>query len=355
MGIHKTPKSLIQTLSLSPLQLQAYTDELDAILAAPDTFPRWLTVLCQGTTGMLLAALWIPVTPLDLTFTFLMGIVHGLMLVAEQQYKIMAMDVGIPLVVGALARAAELWLGRDQVCFATMAVMSSFSYFPGVPITLAMVEFAAYNTMTGVVRLLDAFLRIFKLGFGMVMGAAITSAIALGHSGMGDTTCMSTRRPGSVVVKTMYPVIPLVAIPLVCGMNVVLKAQYRQFGWMVLVGGSSLATYLIALINDLDPGIAASICSLVASLLSQLLANRFNHVGIATLIAGLIWLNPGPPFIRGAMLMLNQDIQSSVVFATEAVVRALSIILGLYVSRLLVTPVLRAGRGGGSRLADLSA
>ncbi|KAI9221108.1 hypothetical protein BC828DRAFT_397701 [Blastocladiella britannica] len=283
----------IPTLSLSHVQLEAFKAELDAILAGKDWWPRWLSVVCQATCGMLLASLWLPVTPLDLVFTWLMGAVHGMLLQVEKRNGVQAMDMFIPLVVGVLSKAAEIVLSPSRVCFATVCVMSSFTYFPGVPITLAMVEFAAHNTVTGVARVLDSFLRIFKLGFGMVLGSAFAAA---------------------------------------------------------MVTGSPAAAYLVALNAGVDSGMAAALSSLQSSLVSNVLARRFNHPGIATLLAGLIWLNPGPPFVRGALLLLTEDVASSVGFATEAVIRALSIVIGLYVSRLLSMPVWRK-----RTLADLSA
>ncbi|KAI9182859.1 hypothetical protein H9P43_003769 [Blastocladiella emersonii ATCC 22665] len=339
----------VQTLALPKAHLKAFNDELNALLTSKDVLPPWVRIVCQGITGMLLATLWLPLTVEDMVVTWAIGALHGYLLILEDRHQIMSMDVIIPLVVGFVGRVLEMLLPADRLCFSTVTVMASFTYFPGVPITLALVELAAHNVVSGVVRLLGAFFRTFQLGFGMVMGAEIASAIGTGLAVIGNTKCMSTARPGAFVVRATPEFIPLVTIPLMLSSCVVLRAHFHQWPWMVLTSVIGLIVYLLAL-QVIETGMAATLSALAVSCASHFFARRWNHTGIATLLNGIIWLNPGPPMVRGAMLLLaGGDLEASVLFASEATIRALSITAGLFVSRMFMLPVLKR-----RRVADLS-
>ncbi|ORZ40725.1 hypothetical protein BCR44DRAFT_1495254 [Catenaria anguillulae PL171] len=350
----------LPTLSLSSFQLQAYEAELDAILATGDFSTPRMRVLCQATASMLLAVAITPVTFQDMAFTWLMGLLHGYLLHIEAGLEMRSgsMDVVIPLIIGFFGRLTEISLTPDTVCFATIAMMPLFTYFPAMPLyavtchlTLAMLEISAHKIVTGTVRMLESFMRIVKLGFGMIIGAGIASAILTGHATGGSTICINANRQGTLELRSYPLLMPFALVPCALSVFVLQRTHPCQWPWMLVTSAIGYLSLLLLESIGMERSMSSAFTAMIVSGTSQYLAKKRNHLGLATLNSGLFWLFPGSTYVRGALELLTDNIESCLTFAGDAITRSLSIVLGLYVARVFFAAMWK--RKG--RLADLGA
>ncbi|KNE62947.1 hypothetical protein AMAG_08122 [Allomyces macrogynus ATCC 38327] len=329
------------TLSLTEAELDVYLEELDLVVNAPPAIAPWLRIVCIGFGAMFLAMLWYPTTPYDMLTTLFLGTLNGFLTFHGERLKLNALEVLVPLVLGFVGKAIELMAGSDNVCFGTVTVMSTFNFYPGIAVVMAMVELASRNLVSGTVRMFYSFIRALKLGFGLALGSRLSTWLSdplhnpLAH---GDIKCMETARPGAFVFKSNPLLLMTVFFPLAFCINVFLRANPRQWGWMVLSSAIGLFTLLLST-SVFEKDTAAAQAAFAIGLSSHLYARKFNDIAMASLLAGIFWLVPGAMGVKGAASLMSEDLKGSTTFAIEMIVRALSLSIGLYVSSLLLPPM----------------
>ncbi|KAJ3370590.1 hypothetical protein GGF31_003903 [Allomyces arbusculus] len=326
------------TLSLTDAELDVYLEELDLVVNAPPAIAPWLRIVCIGFGAMFLAMLWYPTTPYDMLTTLFLGTLNGFLTFHGERLKLNALEVLVPLVLGFVGKAIELIAGSENVCFGTVTVMSTFNFYPGIAVVMAMVELASRNLVSGTVRMFYSFIRALKLGFGLALGSRLSTWLSdplhnpLAH---GDIKCMETARPGAFVFKSNPLLLMTVFFPLAFCINVFLRANPRQWGWMVLSSAIGLFTLLLST-SVFEKDTAAAQAAFTIGLTSHLYARKFNDIAMASLLAGIFWLVPGAMGVKGAASLMSEDLKGSTTFAIEMIVRALSLSIGLYVSSLLL-------------------
>ncbi|KNE61942.1 hypothetical protein AMAG_07209 [Allomyces macrogynus ATCC 38327] len=329
------------TLSLTEAELDVYLEELDLVVNAPPAIAPWLRIVCIGFGAMFLAMLWYPTTPYDMLTTLFLGTLNGFLTFHGERLKLNALEVLVPLVLGFVGKAIELMAGSENLCFGTVTVMSTFNFYPGIAVVMAMVELASRNLVSGTVRMFYSFIRALKLGFGLALGSRLSTWLSdplhnpLAH---GDIKCMETARPGAFVFKSNPLLLMTVFFPLAFCINVFLRANPRQWGWMVLSSAIGLFTLLLST-SVFEKDTAAAQAAFTIGLTSHLYARKFNDIAMASLLAGIFWLVPGAMGVKGAASLMSEDLKGSTTFAIEMIVRALSLSIGLYVSSLLLPPM----------------
>lgn len=167
--------------------------------------------------------------------------------------------------------------------------------YPGVAVTLSMLELASQNMNAGSVRLFFSFVRSLMLGFGLTLGARLIKFVT-GEAI--EARCPSLGRHFSMWFFVL--IVPFSA--LVC---IQLKAHVRQWPMM-------LATSVVAIMafhgasQVFSRDMTNAIASFAIGLFANTVARRTNDIAMASILAGIIFLAPGSSMvICGCDLVLN--------------------------------------------------
>jgi hypothetical protein len=175
----------------------------------------------------------------EIGIAFCLGTLSGVLSHYGELYRMNALEILVPMAIGFVAKAMQILFGVNTVCFGNVTAMACFTYFPGIAITLSMVELASRNLVSGTVRMFYSFVRSLKLGFGLAMGSRIMSWIAQ-TTRSDDIQCINSSRAGAFHVKDYPLLVILMFVPLSIAINIILIGHPRQWFWMSVSSGLGL-------------------------------------------------------------------------------------------------------------------
>ncbi|KAI9187867.1 hypothetical protein H9P43_002258 [Blastocladiella emersonii ATCC 22665] len=335
-------------LALTDHDLDRFLDELDRVVNTNTELHYGIRILCTATTSMLMVLMMNPCTWQDLVVSFILGFLNGVLTHYGEKNKINALEVLVPMALSVVGKLFE-YIFMDTMCFGMVAMLACFNYFPGVLMTLSMVELASRNLVSGTVRMFYSFIRSLKLGFGLAIGSRLVTWLnSVGLPGIavpsGNAMCMDkTSRPNTISVKDNIWLMVLVFLPMSVCINIVLRGHPRQWAGMCVASAMGLFTLTLAS-TVFNKDAAAAQAAFVIGIVSHLQARRKNDIAIASILAGVFWLAPGQIGVRGAAMLMSDDLKGSTSFAIDMLVRALNVSIGLYVSGLLLFPMIRKSK-----------
>ena len=210
------------------------------------------------------------------------------------------------------------------------AVAGVVLLLPGFTLTIAMSELATQNLLSGTGRLAGAFLMLFMMVAGLVIGTQISLHLLPTHAAVA---------PRPLPDWVVWPAIGALSV----SMLGVLQAPWRSVH--VLVGGSLLAWAVFALVS-------AALGNLVGAFAVASAGHLYSFVtsqpDILVKITRLIALVPGSMGFRGVYALMEQDKVVGVSLMTEMILTGAVLAVGLLLADNIV-PLLFARRKRGRR------
>ena len=220
--------------------------------------------------------------------------------------------------VASLAAAFVAPLSIQVTVLAALIVL-----LPGLSLTVATTELGTRNLISGTSRLMNAVVVFLQLGFGVALGARLTSVFPP-LQGVAFAPLPAWTEGVAIAV-------------LAFAITVLLKAGPRDLGWIALIGGAS---YLAARfgVGFFGPELSAFAGALVLGMLSNVLARFRNRPALVTIVPGLMLLVPGSIGFRSLESLMARDVIAGVGTAFSMVIVAVALAAGLLVANALVTP-----------------
>ncbi len=195
---------------------------------------------------------------------------------------------------------------------------------PGLSIVIAMNELATGHLLSGTARSMAALMSLLQLAFGFVV------ARQLGNFGFQDGMyAVSLPLPDHAKWVLLFVMAPV--------MLVLFHAKWRYLpvimvGCVLSFGGSRLGSAV------LGPEIGAGIGAYLLGVGCNLYARWFNGPSFVPLTPGLLLLVPGSMGVNSLRFLAERQIVSGIELATTMLFVATSLLVGLLLSRVTVSP-----------------
>ena len=253
----------------------------------------WAEMLCGGLVGMLFVASYLALA------------------------RVPRLGPATPVILCALAAFSAHALSLvfpHQSLFIT-AVAGVVLLLPGFTLTIAMSELATQNLLSGTGRLAGAFLLLFMMVAGLVIGAQISEHLL---------PAQSLDTPIPVPGWVVWPAIAALGI----SMLGVLQVPWRSVH--VLVGGSLLAWAVYSLVGSvLGNVVGAFTGALAVASAGHLYTFITGQPDILVKIPGLIALVPGSMGFRGVHALMEKDSVVGVSLVTDMILIGAVLAVGL--------------------------
>lgn len=254
---------------------------LDAILAAPRPHPVWVSVLGYGVQSAGLALVLEP-TPLTVLTGAVLGVVVGILWAINQH--IPGLSSILPaisaFVVTAICILGVRYLDLDHLGLRAL-IPPLAMFLPGSAITLAVIELTSRDVVSGASRLIDGFIQIVQLAFGILIASQMLG--------------MPENQLTAVALNTIGPWAPWLGVAVYALGVMLFRVPPRSFlPWLVVV---TYFAYLGQFLGDLLVGSYGSgFCgALVLTVVALACARSSDSAppAIALILPGFWLLVPG--------------------------------------------------------------
>ena len=253
----------------------------------------WAEMLCGGLVGMLFVAAYLALA------------------------RVPRLRPATPVILCALAAFSAHALSLvfpHQSLFIT-AVAGVVLLLPGFTLTIAMSELATQNLLSGTGRLAGAFLLLFMMVAGLVIGAQISEHLL---------PAQSSGTPIPVPDWVVWPAIAALGV----SMLGVLQVPWRSVH--VLVGGSLLAWAVYSLVGSILGNVVGAFAgALAVASAGHLYTFVTDQPDILVKIPGLIALVPGSMGFRGVHALMEKDSVVGVSLVTDMILIGAVLAVGL--------------------------
>jgi uncharacterized membrane protein YjjP (DUF1212 family) len=297
-----------------PDQIDQHTQRLAEIMQQP---PPWtgLPLIAQG---FLLSAS-VAVLLRGGLMEVLCGGLIGLLFVAAhlRLSKISGLGPAIPVILCALAAMLAQALGTllpQQSPFIS-AVAGVVLLLPGFTLTIAMSELATQNFLAGTGRLAGAFMLLFLMGAGLVIGTQISLELLPIHA---QNTAIAL--PGWAI----WLAIAALGVSLLGVIQAPLSAVF------VSAGACLLAWAVYSLVGAAMGNIVGAFAgSLAVASVGHIYSYLSGRPAVLVQIPGLITLVPGSMGFRGLHALIEQDSSTGINLITDMVLTGAVLAVGL--------------------------
>lgn len=219
-----------------------------------------------------------------------------------------------------LVAAAAHAVGGLAVSITTLA--SLIVLMPGMAVTNAMAELTTRHLASGTARLMSALMVFIAMGFGVALAAQLV-----------------------LVTGWAPPVADPVALPAWTGslailvaslsFGVLLKAEWSDFGWIVLACIVGFAASRLSA-RLLGPELGMFLGALSVGLFSGLVARFADQPVALTEVPGILILVPGSIGFRSIRALLESEVVSGIETGFRVLMIAMSLVAGLLVANLIM-------------------
>lgn len=327
----------LRRIAFLEISLEYALTELDAIEKAPDMFSRSNQILFGGVTAMSSVGLFFGGSWFDVLLCFCLGTLIGFLgeVFTSNSFRRL-FEIISAFIVGFVSLVCSVMFPH-RFCYPACSIAAVVNLVQGVSITMAIVEVATRNIVTGTSRLFYSLLISILIGMGTIAGAEaglkLLPAIGLADYGLQvPSTCQNTPVPGWA-----WPVLLACSTIASCGkygagiklMPVMLAAMWIAYG--VNTGA--------AVLGDTVNGVLSAFCVGVFSNMIQKIWPWFTP--FVPILGGLMILVPGSMAVRGFASILNtsNDDINGLTVSIRILFAGLTLGLGLFLSSLVVTPI----------------
>lgn len=301
---------------------EAY-QRVDTIVAAPPPYGPALMALAYGAASGAMARLfgggW-----LEIAVATIIGLSIGVLAVVASHFPTLGRIFDMTgAMVAALLGAAAVWL-IGPFSLHTASLAGIIILIPGLTLTTAMTELATGNLVSGTARMMGAATTFLKLGFGAALGTHVGASLF--HIGLVEP-------PVTAAPWTQWPAAALAALAL----SVVLQAEPREFGWILLtsllgLAGTHIGGWLVG--AELGPFVAA----LMVTLGSNVYARWCNRAATITQVPAILLLVPGSVGYRSMAALLERNVVSGMEIAFTMALTAMALVAGVLLANVLLPP-----------------
>lgn len=298
-----------------------------ALVNEPPRWSRW-PVLGAFLLSSGSVACFFRVSVFEALVAALLGLVTGVLALLATRRPALG-PVLEPLTAGAVATLAFLIAGLTSSGNAYQTSLAGLIVLlPGLSFTLGLTELSTQHLASGTARLAGSLVTFLGLGFGLVLGAQL---------GGGAATLL---RGGNAVWLLFSPQVapwtePIAAIVAPICFAVLLRADRKDTGWIVLAGATAYGTSRLAG-RAFGDELAAFIAAFVVSAGSNLLARWRRSTAMVTLVPGLLILVPGSAGFRSVSSLLGNETIAGVEAAFRVALVGISLAAGILAGNLVL-------------------
>ena len=204
----------------------------------------------------------------------------------------------------------------------TATVAGLIVFIPGFSLTVAMIELATRNLVSGTARIMGALGVFLAIGFGVALGGRVAARMF-----------GAPIESEPVALPAWTEIVALAAAPV--GFTVLLRAEARDAGWIGLAGALAFAGTRTGAIF-LGPELGAFVGALSLGLASNAYARALGRLEIVPLVPGMLLLAPGSLGFRSLSSLVGGDTVLGVEVAFRMTLIAMSLATGLLVANILL-------------------
>jgi len=313
--------SLVGRVERRELSPSDASRRLDRILARPERYSGTVLVMCHGlaaaAASVLLGGRLIDIGP---------AAALGLFVGALTRLSPHAPNVGriLPAIAAALCTFAAGAFGLALPVRPAILVLSAvIVLLPGFTLTVATLELATANVVSGTSRLVGAFATLVQLGFGVALGHQLAASLPDALSGPAAPS-------PEWLLWIAYGMAAL-------AFTVLLRAAPRDLPAILLAAFVSVAGARLGKLW-LGPELSALIAAIVIGLWSHVWARRFDKPTLLLLTPGILMLVPGSVGFLSVSSMLEADITGALQTAFRMLLIATSLAAGVLIATVAVPP-----------------
>ncbi len=293
------------------------------ILASGPTWGPAVTIACFGFASAAGAQLF-GGRLVELGVSLVIGLVLGVLAVLAG--KVQTLARGFELVAAFTASALSVvgahFVGGFSAEITTLAALVYL--LPGLTLTVAMIELATRNLVSGTTRFTGALLVFLQLAFGVALGQRLRLVLP----------------PASVAL----PQVPLpgwttglTLVVITLSLAVLFKARMRDAVWILAAsilawGGGRLGAVW------LGPELGAFLGALALGVGSNVFSRLMDRPSLVTIVPGVMLLVPGSVGYRSLESMMAQDVVAGLATAFSMFVVLVGLSAGILLSNALVPP-----------------
>jgi len=314
---------LVSEVLRGTLSPQQGAEAIDAVLAAPRRYPRWMHLAAHavvaGTTARLFGG-----GPRELGFAAAIGFIVGLLAWVGDHRR--SLSRVLPLVSAMVVSSLTVLAGWRWGPLNTGITMLSgvVAMLPGLALTTAITEIASRHLISGAARLVGVAGVFLQLGFGVALGNRLEDVLPpLRHA-------VSAASKG-LPAWTLWPALLFSTV----GLAVTFKARLRDLGWILGAGaiaylGSSFGARV------LGPQLGAFVGAFALGAASNAFARLLERPAMLLMVPGLTLLVPGSMGFQSLESLIEQDVVGGMNTAFSMVLVAVALAAGLLFSNTLV-------------------
>jgi uncharacterized membrane protein YjjP (DUF1212 family) len=203
----------------------------------------------------------------------------------------------------------------------TATVAGLIVLIPGFGLTVAMIELATRNLVSGTARIMGAMGTFLAIGFGVALGGRLAARLF-----------GAPIESEPVALPAWTEIAALAAAP--AGFTVLLRAEARDVGWIGLAGALAFAGTRLGAIF-LGPELGAFVGALALGLASNAYARALGRLEIVPLVPGMLLLVPGSLGFRSLSSLVGGETVLGIEVAFRMTLIAMSLATGLLLANVL--------------------
>jgi uncharacterized membrane protein YjjP (DUF1212 family) len=316
-----------QKLIKHQINLEDAWKEMTRIRTSPMCFPLWIQLLSYPLSGFSCALTFFGGGLWDAGVATVGGVLVALIVLIGIKFPIIShtMEFFCAASVGFTTRIITGASNSDS-CFVATSISALVWFLPGLSITQAVSEISSRSMISGVARLVFAISISLQLGFGMAIGSWCAFWV--------ENTTPYVCQPISFgwYFCSFWGV--------VISFNVLLNASLKQWPAMIIASAIGLTISEMSA-RSLDPNLSTMLAAMAIGVFSVLASKYHDQNALSIVLSGILVLVPGSVGLRGVNALLQDDTVSGVKFGFNMLLIALSIAIGLLVSKIAATTPVR--------------
>ena len=305
------------------LNISDAVQKLDQIDNAPPRYNKTISVTAFGLTSLALAIIF-GGNFIDASFSFAVGSVLGVLAIFTSKATRFAdiFEFLAAFICTLMAYTIKHYFPATHFQIVLMA--SLIVIIPGLSLTIAMVELAAQNLVSGTARFMGAMVDFFKISFGVMSGVQVGKFI------------YSTMAPNNSTPLPEYWIIPAIVIGSLA-FTIIFKAKPKDLKWILLSGLAAIFSIKLSnlFVSDI---MSIFIAGIVVGAGSNIFARVYNRPAMIPLLPGIIFLVPGSVGFKGINLIFETNYAQGLGTGFQMFIIAITIVAGLFLANVLVNP-----------------
>ena len=209
-----------------------------------------------------------------------------------------------------LALVASSWI--DAAAYQPVIIGTLMIFVPGVAITNAIRDFLSGSMLSGICRMMEAFL----IAVALAAGAGVVLKL------WSDRGCV---RMSDLLLQFIY------ALFATCGFAIIFRVPLKHFPVCMIIGGLAWSCYQICLYYNASAVVGCFIAACLVGLLSDICSRVFKEAATIFIIPGMISLVPGYNIYYTMEALLSSELGDAAKVGSQTLLMAGAIAAGLLV------------------------